>query len=92
MLWERIEFTRSDKNKPVLLIPRSRQPYSFNISHHGDWYAIVETTQFMLFLRVVLVWHDSASVGVGRCYPKESTMISNHRLDGHQSSWYCNFS
>ena len=61
----RIVFARSKTNKPVLLHP-PKQPFSFNISHHGDW--------------VVLVWHHEHIVGVGKRVVQQYACLRNSDL------------
>ncbi|RIA90295.1 putative 4'-phosphopantetheinyl transferase SFP [Glomus cerebriforme] len=48
--WKTIQFSRTKKNKPILVNPDSDSIINFNISHHGDW--------------VVLVASENSSIGV----------------------------
>ncbi|KAF9188953.1 hypothetical protein BGZ51_000201 [Haplosporangium sp. Z 767] len=42
--WDELVFTRSEKNKPVLVEPERLREVSFNVAHHGDWVVFVGNT------------------------------------------------
>ncbi|KAK3841398.1 MAG: 4'-phosphopantetheinyl transferase superfamily [Linnemannia gamsii] len=42
--WDKLVFSRSEANKPILLQPEHLTRVSFNISHHGDWVILVGDT------------------------------------------------
>ncbi|KAF9313390.1 hypothetical protein BG003_005254 [Podila horticola] len=42
--WDKLVFSRSETNKPILVEPEHLQSISFNVSHHGDWVIFVGET------------------------------------------------
>ncbi|KAF9338047.1 hypothetical protein BG006_000036 [Podila minutissima] len=42
--WDKLVFSRSETNKPILVEPEHLKSISFNVSHHGDWVVFVGET------------------------------------------------
>ncbi|KAG0357468.1 hypothetical protein BG005_003496 [Podila minutissima] len=42
--WDKLVFSRSETNKPILVQPEHLQSINFNVSHHGDWVVLVGET------------------------------------------------
>ncbi|KAG0055185.1 hypothetical protein BGZ83_009361 [Gryganskiella cystojenkinii] len=42
--WDKLVFSRTENNKPILTQPEHLKNVSFNISHHGDWVIFVGDT------------------------------------------------
>ncbi|KAF9272824.1 hypothetical protein BGZ68_002055 [Mortierella alpina] len=50
--WDKLVFSRSETNKPILVQPVHLRNVSFNISHHGDWVLLVGDTSVESTVRV----------------------------------------
>ncbi|KAI1320015.1 hypothetical protein EDD11_002346 [Mortierella claussenii] len=50
--WDKLVFSRSETNKPILVKPEELKGVSFNISHHGNWVILVGDTSLESTVRL----------------------------------------